>query len=213
MIRIKTEKESDHIQIRMFGNYTEIAYLKLGLSGLRADIEFPSDWHEDRRAWVRLGFGFMKLCFSFPWKWVVPDNYQCSGPTYGFVFFDDMVFIRWGKSNGERNDPSASFYMPWSWRHKEHKILSEPMNYSYTYVLKSGEVQERMATVKAESRLWTRPWFPHKFFKKSIYIEFDEEVGERSGSWKGGCTGCSYDMKDGETPLQTLRRMELERKF
>lgn len=30
---------------------------------------------------------------------------------------------------------------------------------------------------------------------------------------KGGCTGCGYDIKPGETPLECLQRMERERKF
>jgi len=39
------------------------------------------------------------------------------------------------------------------------------------------------------------------------------EVGERTGEWKGGTTGCGYQMLPNETPLETLRRMEKERKF
>lgn len=32
-------------------------------------------------------------------------------------------------------------------------------------------------------------------------------------TYKGGTTGCSYEMKPGEIPLQTLKRMEKERRF
>ena len=49
--------------------------------------------------------------------------------------------------------------------------------------------------------------------RRSIDIDFNDEVGEETGSWKGGCTGCGYTMLDGELPEQTLRRMEKERKF
>lgn len=48
---------------------------------------------------------------------------------------------------------------------------------------------------------------------RSIDVEFNAEVGERTGSWKGGCIGCGYQMNPNETPLQALRRMEAERKF
>ena len=54
---------------------------------------------------------------------------------------------------------------------------------------------------------------PFRRVSKYINIDFSDEVGERSGSWKGGRLGCSYNMQPGETPLQTLRRMEAERKF
>jgi len=47
----------------------------------------------------------------------------------------------------------------------------------------------------------------------SNILGFDREIGERSGSWKGGCIGCGWDMKPGETAEQTLRRMESERTF
>jgi hypothetical protein len=44
-------------------------------------------------------------------------------------------------------------------------------------------------------------------------VEFDREVGERSGTWKGGCIGCGYKMLPGETIAQAIRRMEAERVF
>lgn len=212
-MRILTTKEHSYYMARFMGRRCEVAYATLGIAGLQAEIEFPSDWHEEARAWVRLGLGFGKLCFSFPWKWTVPDDYQCSGPTYGFHFHSDGLWIHYGKSHGKRGDPTLSINMPWAWKHRKHEVLTKPEVYPYTYTLRSGEVQQRTATIQVETRLWTRYWLPWRMFKKSINIEFSDEVGERSGSWKGGCIGCSYDMLPNETPLDTLRRMELERKF
>ena len=181
--------------------------------GDNAEAVIPSDWHERRRGWMRLGLGFLKVAVSFPWYRTVPDDGQCSGPQFGFHFYSDLLFIRWGKDHGRRTDPHVAFYMPWSWRHREHKVLTEPETHSYTYVLRNGEVQDRTATIQVETRLWTRPWLPHKQFVRSIDIRFNDEVGERSGSWKGGTIGCGYEMLISETPVQTLRRMEKERKF
>ncbi len=59
-----------------------------------------------------------------------------------------------------------------------------------------------------------RKWLP--FLKRvvtSIDVTFNDEVGERSGSYNGGCIGCGYDLLTNETPEQCLRRMEMERKF
>ena len=68
-----------------------------------------------------------------------------------------------------------------------------------------------------ERRAWRPKWFTWtRIFEKqrqSISVEFNDEVGERSGSWKGGCIVCGYEMLPGETPEQTLRRMERERVF
>jgi hypothetical protein len=214
-MRVRVRKEKGLIQFfdtspKYLG---EVAYIVTRPRGLQAEIEFPSDWHETARGWVRLGFGLFTVAFSFPWSKVVPDEYQCSGPRYGFTFFDTGLHLHWGKSRGLRSDPSKIVNMPWAWRHKEHRILSEKETHPYRYVLRSGEVQERTATINAEQRTWVRPWLPWKLVRKSINIEFSDEVGERSGSWKGGTVGCSYEMNPGETPLDALRRMEKERKF
>lgn len=104
----------------------------------------------------------------------------------------------------------------------EHGIYSERENaqrltaikFPYRYVLKSGEVQNRTATCHIVRHTWGRRWFP--FLQRSetaVSVDFDGEVGEGTGSWKGGTTGCGYTMLPGETVEQTLRRMERERKF
>lgn len=93
----------------------------------------------------------------------------------------------------------------------------ETFAFLYRYRLKSGDVQLRTATVFVERREWRPLVFQWtKVFAKvrtTIDVVFDDEVGERSGSWKGGCTGCGYEMLPGETAEDTLRRMERERIF
>jgi len=193
----------------------EIAYAKLGITGLQAEIEFPSDWHETRRAWMRFGLGLLKIAFSFPWPKTVPDEGQCSGPTYGFHFHSDYLWLHYGKSIGRRGDPHKAFKMPWRWRHVNdaHKILSEPEKHPYFYRLRGDGKQEVTATIHVETRTWVRPWIPWKMVIKSIEVSFDDEVGDRAGSWKGGTVGCGYTMKPNETALDCLRRMERERVF
>lgn len=85
---------------------------------------------------------------------------------------------------------------------------------SYTYMLKNGEIQKVTAKCYKDKRQWHRKWFPFlKMVRVSIDINFSDEIGERSGSWKGGVLGCGYDMLKNETMKQCLRRMEKERKF
>ena len=89
--------------------------------------------------------------------------------------------------------------------------------YSYMYKLKNGEIQIRNAKITIEEREWRPKWFKWtKLFRKvnkSIDIEFDREVGERSGTWKGGVLGCSWTMLPNETAFQCLKRMERDRKM
>lgn len=214
-MNLKVERERGRVVFYLRNDqYVELAWATLGLRGLQAEIEFPSDWHEPARGWVRLGFGFGSLNLSFPWNKTVPDEGQCSGPRYGFQFYEDLLWISWGKDTGHwKTDPRKSIYMPWAWKHRKHEVLTDEEVHPYAYTLRSGEVQHRTATIKHERRLWTRWWLPFRRVSNSIDVTFSDEVGERSGSWKGGCVGCSYTMNPGETPLQTLRRMEVERPF
>lgn len=104
-----------------------------------------------------------------------------------------------------------------SWEHDKEPDGREEFTYPYRYVLKNGTVQDRIATVHVERWEW-RPrclrWTSlFANVRISIDVRFSEEVGERSGSWKGGCIGCAYHMQPNETPLQALRRMEQDRKF
>ena len=113
-------------------------------------------------------------------------------------------------------DTKTNKLIDWSIRNKTEEFWKKETSkiYDYTYTKKNQEVQKRRATVFISRRTWTMRWFPWiKLIKKSIDVTFNEEVGEGSGSWKGGCTGCEYDMLEGETSLQTLRRMEKERIF
>ena len=212
-MRLLSERDERGYLIRLMARHAEVAYVRLGVTGLEAMIEFPSEWHEHRHGWVRLGLGIAKIAIAFPWKWVAPDYGQCSGPRFGFRFFSGLLWINYGQDTGRRGDPYIAIYMPWSWKHIEHKTLTEPETHPYNYVRRSGEIQERTATIQVETRLWTRWWLPRRLFKKTIDVKFNDEVGERTGSWKGGVMGCGYDMLPGELPLQTLRRMEAERKF
>ena len=86
MMRMSMTQDLQGYLFRFFmARWSEVAYIRLGLSGLQLEIEFPSDWYEERAGWVRIGIGFMKIGVAFPWPWVSKDDYQCSGHTYGFV--------------------------------------------------------------------------------------------------------------------------------
>lgn len=103
------------------------------------------------------------------------------------------------------------------WERNKTPDHREVLTFHYRYLLKNGTVQERTATIYVGQMEW-RPlclkWTT--LFAKvrtTINITFSDEVGERTGSWKGGTTGCSWELLDRETPEQALRRMEKERIF
>ncbi len=159
------------------------------------------------------------------------------GDRWGFTLVDgDSIHLNW-------REKTKIVRLPWAWEfyrrsfwleddewahdiHQKGKHMPwEERNaldlwsytYPYTYTLRSGEVQHRKATVTLEESecrqrwlLWT-PLFAR--VRRSIRVEFDGEVGEGTGSWKGGTIGCGYDLLPGEAPEACLRRMERDRKF
>lgn len=152
--------------------------------------------------------------------------------SWGVSYADKSLHLNWGSRY-------KIFWMPWLREGVQHDVLREDgtwakrtyswdgepdrrhvTSHPYRYVLRDGTVQDRTATVHVErSRYVWRcvrkmplfwPLFAWKYY---LEVQFSDEVGERSGSWKGGCVGCGYEMKPGETALDTLRRMERERVF
>lgn len=156
--------------------------------------------------------------------------------SYGVTYIDKMLSFQWGKHR-------KSFEMPWAmawqrssylladgkWIHElpkkqipgrwdeDFKLKLWVEHHPYRYTLRNGTVQERIATVTVEEREWRPRWlqWTKRFAKvrRSIAVEFNDEVGERTGSWKGGTMGCGYDLKPNESFEECLRRMESERKF
>ena len=196
---------------------------------------------------------------------------ECEPPEYGFYFYGDQYtyfFDSFWLCLGEKK---KCYNMPWqwdwvrtsvmlkngSWEHDTYKQRKKGIrkdfyqdkwkglkwvdSYPYTYILKNGKIQNRIATIEIEEMEWrfrTLKWFPLiKKKKKYIDVKFSfggpferfviiekpgnirknsqetGEIGERAGTYKGGITGCSYQIQKNETALQTLRRMEKERKF
>lgn len=104
-MHIKKERDYNGWHFRLLSkDYTDLAWLVIGLAGLQLEIEFPSDWHEKRRGWLRLGLGFGRGAISFQWPCAGEDHNQCGGPRFGFQFYDDLLWIRWGKDKGTGRD-------------------------------------------------------------------------------------------------------------
>lgn len=110
-------------------------------------------------------------------------------------------------------DNRLSFYEE-QWKNPELVFIE---THPYKYILNSGVEQNVNATITVEEMEWRPRWFKWTSMlnkvRKSINIEFSSEVGERTGTWKGGTGGCGYTLLPNETPLECLRRMEKERKF
>lgn len=158
-------------------------------------------------------------------------------PSYGIYYYMNQIGIRYGKKFKLYDFPWNYYWIRTSclrkdgtWEHETKKDRNKNFwdtdkwndilfkeTYPYQYITKNGEVQNCLATIKVEEREWR--WKCFKWLKltrkvrRDIEVEFSEEMGERKGSYKGGVLGTNYEMKKGETPYDTLKRMERERKF
>lgn len=179
-----------------------------------------------------VGLCFLTLYIKIP-KFIPSMEFMESG--YGFSFTEDSLHLKWGNRTGVYWYPwSWDFYKRWEWVDGYHKdgsdgawfeiprrgrynVIASKHEYDYTYTLKSGEKQHRKAIVSRDRMEWRWRWlkfspWPRKV-RTCIWAEFSDEVGERTGSWKGGVTACGENMLPGESPEQTLRRMEAIRKL
>lgn len=167
---------------------------------------------------------------------------ECENPEFGFYLYNsdesaffDQFWLCW-------NMKKYCFHMPWSldwvrtsilkkdnsWEHDTKKdrkkfwddkwkdvIWTE--TYPYVATSRAGTKDSVLATVKVEEREWRQRWLKwtkwNNLIRKSISIDFNQEIGDMKGSWKGGTIGCSYNMLPNETPLDCLKRMEKERMF
>lgn len=131
------------------------------------------------------------------------------------VMLQDDSFVRFERWNGkgETPEPATIFRQVHPYTYVMKRILSHDSKDA------NECVQRRKATVTVKRRSWCWRGWPFRLLRwprktsTTIDVQFDDEVGDKSGSWKGGCVGCDYELKADETPVECLRRMERERTF
>lgn len=152
---------------------------------------------------------------------------------FGFSFTDSAIHWSWKHKTKVFNYPwNYELVRRWekvknTWGDDMYWIeVPQPMHYGtiatrkiadYRYVLNNGTIQNVKAIYFLNKSEYRWRWFKFLPFPRKIYtniqIDFSDEIGERTGSWKGGTVGCSYELLPNETPEQALKRMESERKF
>lgn len=144
-----------------------------------------------------------------PWGWTFHRKSILMPDGRSWVHEIEGYNVRHGEVPVEH--PTSDHY--WTFNDLPHWEIALP----YQYVLRNGEVQKRTAMISVDEMEWRMRWFKWapwpRLIRRSIDVKFSDEVGERSGSWKGGCVGCGYELRQDETAEECLRRMERERKF
>ena len=144
---------------------------------------------------------WMHRYIYMPWhpEWVFTEN----------LSFDQQSVV-WREDRKTRKKPDCldSYHL----KRSIEEANSVPLDFTYT--LKNGTVQNRIAKVRVERMAHGYRWLPLPLrITTSIWCEFDGEVGERTGTWKGGTIGCGTEVRPSENAITAFRRMERERKF
>ena len=195
-------------------------------------LSFASDasWSRKLGSWFRTKFGSGGRSFKIAyhdhsawWSFFETDDHNRADPWWMRQSFYMPWHSEWVSTEILSLDLERTVWkdkrrsgrrMSDNYEARKAAELANSFSTPYQYILKSGEVQNRVATAHVERMSHGYRWFPLPINKRvSIWVSFDQEVGEDTGSWKGGTTGCGYTLKKGETPLGCLHRMEQERKF
>lgn len=207
--------------------------------GLALQYMTGHDQHESRHPCIHIKPIYGNLFLYLPWvHFYEPGGYDTK--SWGFYWSESSLWLQWGVKYKSFDAPWAwtnvrhevmrpdGSLVPFvgSWELGLDTLFGDDPKepdgrhtetHGYSYTLRSGERQHRKATIYVEE--WESRWRWFKWLSwprlvsRCISVDFNGEVGEGTGSWKGGTVGCGYTMLSGETPLSTLRRMEAERKF
>lgn len=185
---------------------------------------------------------FIRLPFLDKWFLSREQGGDCPRFGFSFTQDGDTLHLHWNRAGKVIWMPWTTRMISWEFLAADGRWLPRDQierswapgqgvkpyqeTHPYHYMLQSGETQHVTATITRERSCRGLYWFSDKgpvsralrtvgpkWRSESIDIAFSGEVGERAGSWKGGCVGCGYTMKPGETPRHTLLRMQRERRF
>jgi len=209
-----------------------------GLKYDKRNITFYPKWSAPRFTWERHGgiicLGWGELFWGFQ---------SMEGPTWGFYWYEHTLVICKGKTQKHIDMPYTrkcyrSSILLKDGKTWEHELTSEgnklqnkdfwdsekwkdkrwSNNFSFIYKSKKfGKVASGVAHVtidEIEFRIRSCMWatINRRIYKK-LWVEFDTELGDESGSWKGGVVGSGIEMKKGEKPSEAFQRMMSERRW
>lgn len=177
-------------------------------------LKLPFDTGKDQSEHPSYGFyvyhvdpapGKLNIPTCVIWQW---NSYKSYDFPWAYTWVRTSVMLKDKSWEHETTGDRKDFY---ELKEQDKQYL---INYNFTDKYDGKVIPTK---VYIEEREWRQHWLRKtSFFAKIIRVievNFSEEVGKRKGSWKGGTVGCGYHMKKGETALECIKRMEVERIF
>lgn len=228
-----------HLETKGENKYETADWIVFYWTKYRFNLTYEICGYFDNRPRVNISLILFSLTFILPFRNKWTD--ECDCPSWGIAIHNNTFWLyKGGKGNMNGGSNWWTWNIPFltkewvrtsillkdgSWEHEtrgnrknfyedEWKNKQKKWEYDYTDKHDSTVVP---TTIYVDEREWRPKWllWTKRFARvqRSIDVHFSQECGSRKGSWKGGTIGCGYVMKPNETPLECLKRMELERKF
>ena len=159
------------------------------------------------------GLCFNEDHFSFRFGVNEDESYYENAPSERYW----SCFMPWKSWEFARHDiytPEGNLFSELeeisNWKDQQQKTKDCPKT---KFTLKDFDDQEVIATCMIEEREWRLGTGPFKWLRflskpkinRCVDISFSEETGREKGSWKGGTTGCSCPIEEGQSIEDALR--------
>lgn len=175
-------------------------------------------------------FIFGSFYLTLPWKHNIKVEAGCETPSYGIVYHNRSFMVYIGKKIKFINLPSSYVWIRTSLLLKdktwEHETKKNKKNFYYKVWLdkrwqiiipykhrtsNEGDIDLEI-TCHITEREWRQKWLKWTKFgakvKKTLDVDFSEEVGRGRGSWKGGTLGTGFDITKTSNIEEGLKKME-----
>ena len=222
-------KESKVIRIGKRNNFKIEIYLKWGFT-IKYLTRGYNDYNYPQLIW-HLFFG--EFFITFPWKHNIEKDYGHDDPSYGITYHNKSIMVYWNRKCHVYNLPFFSynwvrtslFLSDGTWEHEikenrknfyEKEWTDKQWQIIIPYVHRTSEEGDidLLITCHITEREWRRKWFKwtkmSARIKRTVDVEFSEEVGPRRGSWKGGVLGTGFDITKTGDINEGLKTMEKE---
>lgn len=148
------------------------------------------------------------------YDWSQPEGgyWKTHGREFGISYSNQLLSVRYG---AQTHDSSTTKCLLWSPPWLNHWLVNEvKLTEPERFTVKDFDGELVGCTARLEYRKWRRGRKKGSIFSYITFpmhtwhleLEFDSEVGNRKGSWKGGTLGSWSQAQKGDTNLSALIR-------
>lgn len=179
----------------------------------------------DRRYCLSFCLGWGHFSIKFPCKTSLQEG--CDPPRYGIAAHHGTLWVyKGGEYDNSIGQVTRNAWWTWdlpfitlshvdSYMDTAHgwvkdNVVSDHVKAQYytlpvKYVTKRGQLQRATATFHKTKSVFSRKWLP--FYRKTIWgvrVDFDTEIGEGVGSFKGGTLSIRTTLPSDMPPVEAL---------